>query len=63
MPFLTSLLLRRHLSFFIPIIQNLREIRSVEITFETVLFNLINGIGIITEGLRYFYNKIGKLSI
>jgi GT2 family glycosyltransferase len=51
------------LLIFIPIVQNLREIRSVEITFETVLFNLINGIGIITEGLRYFYNKIGKLSI
>jgi hypothetical protein len=51
------------LLIFIPIIKNLYEMRSVEITFETVLFNLINGIGIITGGLLYFYNKIGKLSI
>jgi len=51
------------LLIFIPIIKNLHEMRSVEITFETVSFNLINGIGIITEGLLYFYNKIGKLSI
>lgn len=48
------------LLFVFPIIKNFFETRSIEISFETVFFNVLNGVGLIIGGLHYFYNKISN---